>query len=115
MNPGEAIVKLPRSEEATLLALVREEGLEAGLLKCEFTRQQGSGLISRPHGTYIRSASISYDLMLCRFCGNLEGSDNNKDFCPAKLRALQERLRLSEGSSDESERAHSLQSGRSES
>lgn len=96
MEFGQAMIRLPVAEEEELLARVRAEGLPLGQLQCEYTRQQGQGEVVRNHG-FIRRATISYDLHLCTFCGNLEGTDNNLLYCPAKLRRLQEAANLLPG------------------
>lgn len=85
MKPVEALSK---SETVTVLALVREQGLPIEKLACEFSRQHGEGQGVSSRG---RPYSISYDLMLCAHCGNLEPQ---KPACPAKLRALRDRLKL---------------------
>jgi hypothetical protein len=43
--------------------------------------------------------------MLCEYCGNLEGSPNNEVYCPAKMRALRDRLALEDGSEQGSDTA----------
>lgn len=75
INPTEALSK---SETATLLAL---------------TRQQGYGRGKGPEGSFTPVFNISYSLMLCEYCGNLEPQE---PACPAKLRVLRDRL-LSDG------------------
>lgn len=95
--PSTALIRLPPAEETAILDRVRSEGLPESPLRCDYTRQEGSGVYESNRGR-IRRARIEYSLMLCQWCGNLEGSENNDPYCPAKLRALQEKLkRLSEG------------------
>lgn len=86
INPTEALSK---SETSSLLALVREHNLPIEQLACHMTRQQGYGRGKGPEGSFTRSFSISYNLILCEYCGNLEPQE---PCCPAKLRALQQRL-----------------------
>lgn len=88
INPTEALSK---SDTATLIALVREQGLEMSRIQCEMSRQQGGGRGEFKHGTLLRGQSynISYDLLMCAHCGNLEPQ---KPACPAKLRVLKDRL-----------------------
>jgi hypothetical protein len=85
IKPTEALSK---SETATLLALVRENRLLVSALACEFSRQHGEGqgvsLRGRPY-------AISYDLMMCQHCGNLEPQE---PACPAKLRMLKAQLEM---------------------
>jgi hypothetical protein len=83
IKPTEALSK---SETATLLALVRGNNLSVSVLACEFSRQhgEGQGVSSRR-----RPYAISYDLMMCKFCGNLEPQ---KPACPARLHVLKDRL-----------------------
>lgn len=82
---------LSKSETATLMALVREQGLSVSRLQCEMSRQQGEGRGRFNTKGILRGEtySISYDLKLCAHCGNLEPQ---KPACPAKLRVLKERL-----------------------
>lgn len=89
----QALQRLSRSEQTALLDLVRANGLDASKLACFMTRQQDSG-----RGRHAddgrgflsgRSFSISYNLMLCEYCGNLEP----QVVCPAKARELQERMK----------------------
>lgn len=96
------LARLPPDEEAALLVLIESHGLALSALACYMTRQTGEGYASRrpniewrlENGEVIvtkvtpRKTRISYDLMLCEYCGNLEPSAR----CPAKLRALQARL-----------------------
>lgn len=84
--------RLPRDEEAAILDLVRANGLDASKLACYMTRQGGEG-IGRFKGStnYFagRTYRISYDLMLCEYCGNLMPSA----VCPAKAQQLKERMK----------------------
>ncbi len=84
-----ALQRLPRSEEAAILELVRANGLDETKLACFMTRQQGSGRGNVPDGHFVRSFNISYNLMLCEYCGNLEP----QKVCPAKARELRERMK----------------------
>ncbi len=90
IKPTEALTK---SETASLLGLVREHNLPVEMLACHMTRQRGHGRGKGPPGSFTPTFSISYDLMLCEYCGNL---DPQEPCCPAKLRALKQRL-LSDG------------------
>lgn len=84
----QSIQRLPRSEESALLELVRANDLDASLLACYMTRQQGHGRGTVPNGNFVRAYNISYDLMLCQDCG----SAFQLNVCPAKARTLKERL-----------------------
>ena len=86
INPTEALSK---SETASLLALVREHNLPVEALACHMTRQQGHGRGKGPEGSFTPVFNVSYSLMLCEYCGNLEPQE---PACPAKLRALKQRL-----------------------
>lgn len=81
--------RLPRSEETAILDLVRANGLDVSKLACYMTRQQASGRASAPDGRFVRSFNISYNLMLCEYCGNLMPSA----VCPAKAAELKERMK----------------------
>jgi hypothetical protein len=94
--------RLPHDEETEILILAEAAGVPLSILACKMTRQTGEGQTDRRPdlewenrdgqiiivGVRPRKMRISYDLMLCQYCGNLEPSDR----CPAKLRALRERL-----------------------
>jgi hypothetical protein len=80
--------RLPANEETAILELIRENNLAIDALRCEYTRQTGEGV----HEFRGRPWGISYDLLLCKWCGNLEGSANNRLYCPQKMRALRDRL-----------------------
>ena len=91
----QALQRLSRSEESALLDLVRANGLDETKLACFMTRQQasGRGRHSEKGGFSIlsgQSFNISYNLMLCEYCGNLMPSA----VCPKKASDLKERLRL---------------------
>src|SRR5262245_39874013 len=96
---NQALIRLPAAEEEALLARVRGEGLPEEYLRCDYTRQGGSGVYKDGPGRFT-NARIEYSLMLCKWCGNLEGSENNDPYCPAKLRTLQERSKLLPESSE---------------
>ena len=86
-----ALQRLTKTEEAALLDLVRANGLDTSRLACHMTRQQDSGRGRHPdNGGFLggRAFNISYNLMLCEFCGNLEPSA----CCPAKVKELKERM-----------------------
>jgi hypothetical protein len=89
----QALQRLSQSEEAALLDLVRANDLDESKLACFMTRQTDSG-----RGRHAddgrgflsgRAFNISYNLMLCEYCGNLMP----QAVCPAKARELQERQR----------------------
>lgn len=86
----EVLERIPATEEAALIARVKAENLPVAVLRCEYTRQKASGVYTG--NSRFKRVNISYDLMLCRLCGNLEGSANNTPYCPHKLRVLQERV-----------------------
>ena len=86
---NQALQPLPKHEESDLLELVRANNLDESLLACHMTRQQasGRGRHSERGGFSILSGqafNISYNLMLCEYCGNL----NPRAHCPAKMREL---------------------------
>lgn len=88
----QALQRLSRSEESALLDLVRANDLDASRLACHMTRQRDSGHGKHPDdGGFLggRAFNISYNLMLCEYCGNLEPSA----VCPAKASNLIKRLR----------------------
>jgi hypothetical protein len=88
-----SLQRLPKNEESAILDLVRANGLDASKIACFMTRQQASGRGRHGnHGGFLdgRSFNISYNLMLCEYCGNLEP----RPVCPAKAAELKERLRL---------------------
>lgn len=85
-----ALQPLPKHEQAAILDLVRANGLDESKLACHMTRQSASGRGRHPdNGGFLggRSFNISYNLMLCEHCGNLEP----RQHCPAKMRQLAER------------------------
>jgi hypothetical protein len=69
--------------------ICRQERVDMNQLTCEYTRQKGQGSGVTRRG---RPFDISYSLMLCKFCGNLEDSPNNTPYCPHKLSVLKQRL-----------------------
>lgn len=88
----QALQRLSRSEESQLLDLVRANGLDETKLACYMTRQRGEG--RGRHGNEGglldgRAFNISYNLMLCEYCGNLMPSK----CCPAKVNELKERIK----------------------
>lgn len=88
----DALELLPNHEYLAVLELVRGNNLPESLLACYMTRQQasGRGQHSEKGGFSILSGqgfNISYDLMLCEYCGNLEP----RAHCPAKMRQLAQR------------------------
>lgn len=90
----QALQRLSRSEESALLELVWANNLDASKLACFMTRQQASGRGRHPEkgGFSILSGqafNISYDLMLCEYCGNLE----RQRVCPVKANELKERMK----------------------
>lgn len=90
----QALQRLSRSEESALLELVRANGLDESKLACFMTRQQasGRGRHSEKGGFSILSGqafNISYNLMLCEYCGNLMP----QAVCPAKAAELKERMK----------------------
>lgn len=87
----QALQRLSQSEETALLDLVRANDLDASKLACLMTRQQDSGRGRFPEGRGFnagRAFNISYNLMLCEYCGSLEP----RAVCPAKARELRERM-----------------------
>ena len=89
----QALERLSRSEETALLDLVRANGLDEAKLACYMTRQSASGRGRHPaDGKGIlsgRAFNISYNLMLCEYCGNLMP----QTVCPAKAAELKERMK----------------------
>lgn len=81
----QALQRLPKDEENALIEVACANGLQRSELKCLMTRQHGEGTgINRRGDPY----SISYDLMLCEYCGNLMPSN----ICPAKVLKIKDRL-----------------------
>ncbi len=84
--------RLPKAEEQALIEVAIEHGLDRDSLACHMTRQQGYGRKAPDpdSGSFFDGAgfSISYNLMLCEHCGNLEPSD----VCPAKVQVIKDRL-----------------------
>lgn len=78
--------RLPPSEEAVLFDLVRVNGLDESQLACFMTRQHDSGRGEHPNG---QAFNISYNLLLCEYCGNLMPST----VCPAKAAELKEQMK----------------------
>ena len=88
-----ALQRLSKTEESALLELVHANGLDASRLACYMTRQTDSGRGKHPNdGGFLsgRAFNISYNLMLCEYCGNLMPSA----VCPKKANDLKERMRL---------------------
>lgn len=86
---NQAIQRLPKAEEAALVELACANGLTCAELACFMIRQQDSGVGRWKRGRFAGEAySISYDLMLCEYCGNLMPSA----ICPAKVQKIKERL-----------------------
>jgi hypothetical protein len=90
-----AIQRLPDAEERALVEVACAKGLTKEELRCHMTRQQGHGRGKGPEGSFTPTFSISYNLMLCEYCGNLEPSE----ICPAKVLKIKERL-LSDENAD---------------
>lgn len=96
-----AIQRLPDAEERALIEVACANGLKREELRCHMTRQQGSGRGRHPEkgGFSILSGqgfNISYDLMLCEFCGNLKPFE----VCPAKVLKIKQKLLGEENSDD---------------
>lgn len=85
--------RLPRNEQTAILEIVRANGLDETRLACHMTHQRDSGRGRFPDdGRGFQSGrpfNISYDLMLCEYCGNLMPSA----VCPAKAAELKERMK----------------------
>lgn len=83
-----ALAPLHHTTYLAVLELVRANELDESHLACHMTRQQGHGRKAGDpaSGSFFDVAgfSISYNLMLCEFCGNLEP----RAHCPAKMREL---------------------------
>lgn len=81
-----ALQPLPKHEYLAILELVRANELDESQLACHLTRQSDSGRGYWKDGGGISGPAfnISYNLMLCEFCGNLEP----RAHCPAKMREL---------------------------
>lgn len=85
-----ALQPLPKTQYLAILELVRAHELDESQLACHMTRQRDSGRGTHPDdGGFLggRSFNISYNLMLCEHCGNLEP----RAHCPAKMRQLAEK------------------------
>lgn len=85
-EPTQALTK---RETADLIELVKANNLPLSQLACEFSRQQGQGTHITKGARPGRVYSVSFDLQLCAYCGNLMPQ---KPACPAKLQALAKRL-----------------------
>lgn len=83
-----ALQRLPKAEEQALIEVAVEHGLDRNDLACHMTRQQGHGRGKGPEGSFTPTFSISYNLMLCEYCGNLEPSK----VCPVKVEVIRRRL-----------------------
>lgn len=88
-----ALQRLSITEQDALLMRVAAEGLDVSQLACHMTRQQasGRGRHSEKGGFSILSGqafNISYNLMLCEYCGNLMP----QRVCPWKAEQLKQRL-----------------------
>lgn len=87
-----ALQRLPKAEERALVNIALENGLTKNELTCKMTRQHAEGRGQHPDdGRGIlsgRSFNISYNLLLCEYCGNLSPSD----VCPAKVMMIKEKL-----------------------
>jgi hypothetical protein len=82
-----ALEPLPRHEHLAVLDLIRANNLDESALACHMTRQSASGRGRHPDtGGFLsgQAFNISYNLMLCEYCGNLEP----RAHCPAKMRQL---------------------------
>lgn len=75
-----------------LLTILVDYGINTSLMACEFSRQQSEG-IARFKGAMRRfgdgTYKISYDLMLCTYCGNLLPQT---PCCPAKFMRFKQPL-----------------------
>lgn len=80
-----ALQRLPKAEEQALVSVALENGLTKDELKCNMTRQSDSGRGRHPNG---QGFNISYNLLLCEYCGNLMPSN----VCPAKVQKIKEKL-----------------------
>lgn len=84
-----ALQRLPKAEERALVEVACANGLTRQELKCHMTRQHDSGYYVPKKGLWQgERCPISYDLMLCEFCGNLMPSD----ICPAKVQMIKDKL-----------------------
>lgn len=86
-----ALQRLPKAEEQALVNVALENGLTKDELRCYMTRQQDSGRgVHSDNGGLLsgRAFNISYNLMLCEYCGNLMPSV----VCPAKVLKIKDRL-----------------------
>lgn len=75
-----------------LLAILADYGVSLSGMACEFSRQQGKG-VGRFKGSMSyfagQSYKISYDLMLCTYCGNLLPQT---PCCPARFAWFKQQL-----------------------
>lgn len=86
-----AIQRLPKAEERALVNIALENGLTKNELTCKMTRQHAEGRGQHSdNGGFLsgRAFNISYNLLLCEYCGNLMPSD----VCPAKVAMIKEKL-----------------------
>lgn len=83
-----ALQPLHRTTYLAVLELVRANNLDESQLACHMTRQTASGRGQHPDDgrgfLSGRAFNISYNLILCEYCGNLEP----RAHCPAKMREL---------------------------
>lgn len=82
-----ALIKRSETLPARIESFMQAHGLTISDLKCEFTRQQSKG-----RGTFNggRPFRIEYDLMMCKFCGNLPDV-LTVPYCPEKVKILEQR------------------------
>lgn len=68
-------------------ALTKIDSIDPSL-RCEFTRTKGEGThISQTRGVLRgRKYKVTYDLNLCRFCGDID--DGSRTVCPWKFEAV---------------------------
>lgn len=84
-----ALQPLHRTTYLAVLELVRANELDESQLACHMTRQtdRGRGYWKDGGGISGPAFNVSYNLMLCEHCGNLEP----RAHCPAKMRQLADR------------------------
>jgi len=86
-----ALQRLPQAEEQALIEIACANGLDRKDLRCVMTRQQDQGVGRFKKGRGPLSGEeyrISYDLLLCQYCGNLEPSA----VCPGKVQQIKAHL-----------------------
>lgn len=81
-----SLIKRNETLPRHIRTIILEQELSTHQLRCEFTRQQSEGKGVSSGG---RPYTISYDLMMCKWCGNLSGVLTTW-YCPKKIEMLEQ-------------------------